>query len=59
MSAIAINAAVIKAIGKPLNALGVLLVSNLTRIHEKTTIMSKKPIEVPMPLAKELKKLKP
>ena len=52
-------AAVIRAIGKPLNAFGVLAVSNRTLIAEKTTIISKKPIDVPTPFAKAFKNDKP
>ena len=59
MKASAIIAAVIKAIGSPLNALGVLAVSSLTLIAEKTTIMNKKPIEVHKPFAKAFKKVRP
>ncbi len=55
----AIMAAVISAIGNPLNALGTLAVSKRTRMQEKTTMIIKKPAEVPIPLAKELKNYKP
>ena len=41
MNAKAIMAATIKAIGKPLNALGVFAVSSLTLIAENTTIINK------------------
>ena len=53
--AMAIIAATIRAIGKPLNALGTLFVSKRVRMHEKTTMIIKKPAEVPMPLANEFK----
>jgi hypothetical protein len=53
MNAMAIIAAVIKAIGKPLNALGVFALSSLVLIQLNTTMMAKKPNEVPIPLAKE------
>ena len=59
MNAKAIMAATINAIGKPLKAFGVLAVSSLTLIAENTTMISKKPIDVPTPLASEFKKLKP
>ena len=59
MNASAIIAAVIKAIGSPLNAFGVFAVSSLTLIAEKTTMISKKPIEVPKPFAMAFKKVKP
>ena len=59
MNANAIIAATIKAIGSPLNAFGVFAVSSLTLIAEKTTIMNKKPSEVPTPFASEFKKDKP
>mgnify|MGYP007104136525 CR=1 FL=1 len=59
MNAKAIRAAVIKAIGRPLNALGTLLVSSLTLIAQKTTIMSKNPMDVPKPFAKAFKKVSP
>mgnify|MGYP007104063384 CR=1 FL=1 len=51
--------AVIRAIGKPLNALDVLAVSSRARIQLKTTMISKKPTEVPIPLASELRNDKP
>ena len=59
MNAKAIMAATINAIGSPLNAFGVFAVSSLTLIAENTTIMNKKPNEVPTPFASEFKKLKP
>ena len=55
IKAIAIRAAVISAIGNPLNALGVFADSNLTRMQLKTTMINKKPTDVPTALAKEPK----
>ena len=51
-------AAVIKAIGKPLNAFGVLAASNLTLIQLNTKITSKKPALTPIALPTALRKLK-
>ena len=52
-------AAVNKAIGRPFNAFGVFADSSLTRMQEKVTMINKKPMEVPTPLAKEAKNDKP
>ena len=53
----AIIAAVINAIGKPLNAFGVFAVSKRTRIQLNTTMIIKKPIDVPRAFAKDSKKV--
>lgn len=57
--AMAIMAAVAKATGTPFQAFGVLADSNLTRMQLKTTIINKKPMEVPTPLAKASTKVFP
>ena len=59
IKAIAIMAAVINAIGKPLKAFGVFAVSSLVLMQEKVTMINKKPIDVPKPFAKESKNDKP
>jgi hypothetical protein len=59
MKAIAIIAAVINAIGNPLNALGVLADSNLTLMQLKVTIISRKPTEVPIPHPNDSRNVKP
>ena len=57
--AIAIIAAQIRAIGKPLNAFGVFAVSNLTLIQENVTMINKKPIEVPNAFASDARNVRP
>ena len=55
----AIIAAVINAIGKPLKAFGVFALSKRVLMQLNVTMINKKPIDVPKPFARASKKLRP
>lgn len=56
MKAMAIKAAVMRAIGTPFMAFGMLYPFILSLMQAKRTMTTKKPIDVPKPLAREVRK---